>query len=74
MLKDISETLLCELPEKTPWTVDEFMQKMEVFLFILFLNKYLAERKLINEKIAKFNLNNISIGTPKFLKINTFTT
>lgn len=32
MLKDISETLLCELPEKTPWTVDEFMQKMEVFL------------------------------------------
>ncbi|XP_052061669.1 dynein axonemal heavy chain 8-like [Mytilus californianus] len=31
MLKEISETLLCELPEKTPWTVDEFMQKMEVY-------------------------------------------
>ena len=30
MLKEISETLLFDLPEKCPWTVDEFLQKTEV--------------------------------------------
>lgn len=30
MLKEISETLLCDLPERNPWGVTEFLQKMEV--------------------------------------------
>lgn len=29
-LKDISETMLCDLPEKAPWTVDEFLAKTQV--------------------------------------------
>ncbi|XP_056012226.1 dynein axonemal heavy chain 8-like [Ostrea edulis] len=31
MLKEISETLLCDLPERHPWTVSEFLQKTEKY-------------------------------------------
>ncbi|XP_062570723.1 dynein axonemal heavy chain 5-like [Saccostrea cucullata] len=31
MLKEISETLLCDLPERNPLTVSEFLQKMEEY-------------------------------------------
>ena len=33
MLKEISDTLLCDLPERNPWRVTEFLHKMEVFIF-----------------------------------------
>ncbi|OWF42162.1 dynein heavy chain 8, axonemal-like [Mizuhopecten yessoensis] len=29
MLHEISETLLCDLPERSPWTVSQFLKKME---------------------------------------------
>ena len=29
-LKKISETLLCDLPAKTPWTLDEFQTRTKV--------------------------------------------
>ncbi|KAK3588116.1 hypothetical protein CHS0354_012173 [Potamilus streckersoni] len=31
VLQDLSETLLCDLPERTPWTVPEFQKNMEVY-------------------------------------------
>ena len=30
VLKEISETMLCDLPEKKPWTLDEFVSKTKV--------------------------------------------
>ena len=32
MLTEISETMLCDLPERIPWTVKEFQDNMEVRL------------------------------------------
>ena len=33
MLKEISETMLCDLPERTPWSVPMFLTNLEVYLF-----------------------------------------
>lgn len=33
-LTEISETMLCDLPERTPWTVEEFLTNMEVSLIV----------------------------------------
>ena len=30
MLTEISETMLCDLPERSPWSIKEFLQNMEV--------------------------------------------
>lgn len=30
-LKEISETMLCDLPEKEPWTIAEFVNKTKVY-------------------------------------------
>jgi len=31
VLKEISETMLCDLPERQPWSVTAFQQNMEVY-------------------------------------------
>ena len=35
VLREISETVLCELPKDDPWTTDEFITKTQVRLAII---------------------------------------
>ena len=37
-LKEIGETALCDLPEKEPWTVTEFLDRIKVRIRFKFIN------------------------------------
>ena len=37
-LKEIGETALCDLPEKEPWTVTEFLERTKVRIRFKFIN------------------------------------
>ena len=37
-LKEIGSTMLCELPQKAPWTVEEFIQKTKVSTYTFLID------------------------------------